>query len=78
MQQQHKEASSQLVATGLKLLLLRACTHCNLSAQTCMQTLAIVALASSLDYLDHIGYPRTAPDYLRNEELLRDVRNKLN
>ncbi len=78
MQQQHKEASSQLVATELKLLLLRACTHCNLSVQTCVQMLAITALESSLDYLDQIGYPRTAPDYLRNEELLRDVRNEVN
>ena len=67
-----------MVSTELKLLLLRACTHCNLGVQTCVQMLAIAALESSLDYLDHIGYPRTAPDYLRNEELLRDVRNKLN
>ncbi|HPH27003.1 MAG TPA: hypothetical protein PLA87_09145 [Pseudomonadota bacterium] len=49
-----------------------------LHAQTGEHALAIAALESSLDYLDHIGYPRTAPDYLRNEELLRDVRNKLN
>jgi len=52
--------------------------HINLRAQTCLQMLAIALLESSLDHLDHIGYPRTAPDYLRNEELLRDVRNKLN